>query len=410
MAVRLLWVQDAFWPDLRGGAERRAYHLVQALATRGHHVDGLARRTVPVGPEHNRLGGADVYRATTAAIDARLWRIRPSLWMKQWCDIYSRFLNGQPYDGAIAFQPEAAHYLRRCRQHLPILIATGGTWAGAKPHEFAAETSSLSLRLTKELAFWQYYYYERLGNRAADYVVAESRNVREQLMRLYHLPTHRVPVIGNGVDHELFRPRPAQRASLRRRLGWPDSAFVVIGVGRLARVKNFSYLLRATAIAAANGLESCTVIVGDGSRQPMLEHLARQLRIADRVQFLGHRSDVPELLAAADVFVLPSVFEAYGSAWVEAMASGLPCMGLRHEFGRVLSAAGEHIEHGRTGFLLDPDDPGDCAARIRELADHASLRARMGDAARRVATARYSWDVAARRYEQLLLAARASRV
>ena len=408
--MRLLWAQDAFWPDLRGGAERRAYHLVQALAARGHQVDVLARQTVPTGAEHSRLGGAAVYRASTASIDARLWRIRPSLWMKQWRDIYSRFLNGQPYDGAIVFQPEAAHYLRRSRRHLPILIATGGTWAGAKPHEFAAEASSLSIRLAKELAFWQYYYYERLGNRAANYVVAESCNVREQLVRLYHLPDHRVPVIGNGVDHELFRPRPAQRASLRRRLGWPDSAFVVIGVGRLASVKNFSYLLRATAIAAADGLELCTIIVGDGGRQPMLEKLVRELQITDRIRFLGHRSDVPELLAAADVFVLPSAFEAYGSAWVEAMASGLPCMGLRYEFGRVFSAAGEHIEHGQTGFLLDPDDPSDCAARMRELADQPSLRTRMGQAARRVATARYSWDVAAEGYEQLLLTARASRV
>lgn len=408
--MRLLWAQDAFWPDLRGGAERRAYHLVQALATRGHQVDVLARRTVAINAEHNRLGRAAVYRAGSASIDPRLWRIRPCLWMKQWRGIYSRFLNGHPYDGAIVFQPEAAHYLRRCRQHLPILIATGGTWAGAKPHEFAVETSSLSLRFAKELAFWQYYYYERLGNRAANYVVAESHNVREQLMRLYHLPVRRVPVIGNGVDHELFKPRPAQRASLRRRLGWPDSAFVVIGVGRLARVKNFSYLLRAAAIAAANGLKLCTVIVGDGSRQSVLERLARQLRIADRVKLLGHRSDVPELLAAADVFVLPSAFEAYGSAWVEAMASGLPCMGLRHEFGRIFSAADEHIEHGETGFLLDSDDPGDCAARLKELADQPNLRARMGAAAHQVATVRYSWDATAERYEQLLLTARASRV
>lgn len=408
--MRLLWAQDVFWPDLRGGAERRAYHLVQALAARGHQVDVLTRRTVPVGPEHDLLGGAAVYRAGNASIAPRLWRVRPCLWMRRWRDIYSRFLNGQPYDGAIVFQPEAAHYLRRCRQHLPILIATGGTWAGAKPHEFAAEIPSLSLRFAKELAFWQYYYYERLGNRAADYVVAESHNVREQLMRLYHLATHRVPVIGNGVDHELFRPRPAERASLRRGLGWPDSTFVVMGVGRLARVKNFAYLLRATALAAANGLELCTVIVGDGSQQPMLEKLARQLRIAEHIKFLGHRNDVPELLAAADAFVLPSAFEAYGSAWVEAMASGLPCMGLRYEFGRVFSAADEHIEHGKTGFLLDPDDPGDCAARIRELADRPNLRARMGEAARRLAIARYSWDVAAERYEQLLLAARASRV
>ena len=55
--MRLLWVQDAFWPDLRGGAERRAYHLVQALAARGHQLDVLTRHTVPIGAEHDLLTG-----------------------------------------------------------------------------------------------------------------------------------------------------------------------------------------------------------------------------------------------------------------------------------------------------------------------------------------------------------------
>jgi len=400
--MRLLWVQDAFWPDLRGGAERRAFHLVQALSERGHQVDVLARQTVSTGQRHETLGEVRIHRVPTGAINPRLWRIRPWLWMRQWSRIYDGYLNGQGYDGAIVFQPEAAYYLRRFRSQMPIVIATGGTWRGAKAHEFDQPGRSLSMRVAGTMTYWQYYAYERLGNSVADYVVAESANVQEQLVRLYGLDTQRVPIVGNGVDHELFHPRERDRDELRAALGWSGDSLVVIGVGRLDRVKNFEYSIRALADALARGVNAQAVIVGEGSERERLQRMAETLGLTDRVSLVGHRSDVPALLAAADVFLLPSVFESYGNAWIEAMASGLPCMGLRHEFGRVHSAAGEHIDHGRTGYLLDPADPSDCGGKLAELTHRPLLRKRMGAAARDRAVEAYRWEATAIAYETLI--------
>jgi hypothetical protein len=163
-------------------------------------VDVLARKTVPVGPEHESLGNARVFRIETREIGDRWWRIRPWLRMRQWGDIYEAFLEDRQYDGAIVFQPEAAHYLRRRRPRLPILIATGGTWQGSKEYYFSSRNSTLLARLTGELRYRQYRRYEVLGNYAATFVIAESRNVHEQLVRWYALPPERVRIIGNGRD------------------------------------------------------------------------------------------------------------------------------------------------------------------------------------------------------------------
>jgi glycosyltransferase involved in cell wall biosynthesis len=118
--------------------------------------------------------------------------------------------------------------------------------------------------------------------------------------------------------------------------------------------------------------------------------------------------DVADLLAASDAFLLPSLSEPYGNAWPEAMATGLPCMGLRRQFGRVNSAAEEHITDGVTGYIVDPDDPADCARRICQLAGLPQMLESMGAEARRIALAKYRWEVTAAQYAALIMEGRAA--
>ncbi len=398
--MKLLWAQDYFWPDMRGGGGRRAYYLVKFLSRLGNEIEVLTRQTVPTGIEHATLDGIPIHRFNTPEISDAFWRIRAGLRQRQWKALCSRFLRDRVFEGAIVFGAEIAYYLRRTDPGMKIVIATGGTWFGAKSYTFDRPASSLSMRIAGQMSFAQYYLFERLGYRAANYVVAESENVREQLARLYHMPTARVPVIGNGVDHELFRPRPGQRNQIRRKEGWPDDAFLVIGVGRLSRVKNYDYLIRSVALAAKE-IDIHGVIVGEGDQRNALASLAEELGIGARIHLIGQRSDVPELLSACDAFLLPSLFEAYGNAWVEALATGLPCMGLKREFGRVNSAAGEHITHGVTGYLLEADQPEQCAARLAELASCPERVRQMGEEARRIALQKYDWEKSARQYAAL---------
>jgi glycosyltransferase involved in cell wall biosynthesis len=399
--LRLLWVQNSFWPDLQGGAETRSYFTVRALSRLGHQVDVLCRATVPVGEEHRRLEAARIYRVPAPEIPVRFWRIRPWLRMRQWRGMCRAFLRDREYDGAITVQAEAAYYLRRLRPRLRLVLATCGTFLGAKAYDFVDPDSPFLARLTGKISFRQYYFYERRAYRMADQVVAESRNVREQLVCWYRVPSRKAPVIRSGVDTDLFRPRGMEdRLRIRRRENWPEQAFLVIGVGRLDRIKNFEYLLRSVA-SAAKRMDVHGVLVGRGEQREYLGRRAAELNIADRIHFCGFRSDVPELLPAADAFLLPSVYEAYGAAWPEALACGLPCLGLRREFGRINAAGEEHIDHGRNGFVVDPDDPGDCASRLLEVGMDRGLHQRMSEAARASALANYSWERTAKGYEGL---------
>jgi glycosyltransferase involved in cell wall biosynthesis len=112
-------------------------------------------------------------------------------------------------------------------------------------------------------------------------------------------------------------------------------------------------------------------------------------------QFLGHRDDIPALLASADLFVLPSRSEASPNGVLEAMAAGLPV---------VASATGgllEMVDHGRTGLLVPPDDPGRLAAALDSLLKNAALAAGMGRAARTTVAARYSFERMVGAFEDL---------
>ena len=171
-----------------------------------------------------------------------------------------------------------------------------------------------------------YLATERLGSAT----VAVSATIADRL-RSWGVPAARVHLVPNGIDADRFRFDPAARTAARTRLGIPGNTFVVGGVGRLVPGKQFDVLVRAVA-----GLpQARLVLVGDGPERVPLRELAGRLGAADRVHLLGERdgvveasgdrpSDIPQLLAAMDVFASPSTEESFGLAVVEALAAGLP--------------------------------------------------------------------------------------
>ena len=135
----------------------------------------------------------------------------------------------------------------------------------------------------------------------------------------------RLKVIHYGIPLERFEEKH-DRTLVRRELGIPADAMVAGHVGSFTPQKNHSKLLEiAEALFASNG-RACLLLVGDGPLRPEVEELAREKGIADRVVFAGLRSDVPRILTAFDVFLLPSIFEGFGIALIEAQAAGVPCV------------------------------------------------------------------------------------
>ncbi|MBT2410266.1 glycosyltransferase [Streptomyces sp. ISL-12] len=167
------------------------------------------------------------------------------------------------------------------------------------------------------------------GERLGSTTVAVSATVAGRLRR-WGVPPSRIEIVPNGIDLERFRFDPVARHRTRRRLGLPDGAYVVGGIGRLTPGKRFDVLVRALALLP----EDCwLLLVGGGPEEHVLRRVAHEAGVADRVLLTGERPcvpdgspgpDLPSLTSAMDVLASPSPEEAFGLAVVEGLASGLP--------------------------------------------------------------------------------------
>ncbi|MEW2299066.1 glycosyltransferase [Streptomyces sp. NPDC006655] len=169
------------------------------------------------------------------------------------------------------------------------------------------------------------------GERLGRSTVAVTPTVAERLRR-WGVPGPRIEVVPNGIDLERFRFDPAVRQRTRARLGLPEDAYVVGGVGRLAPGKRFDVAVRALARLPR---DHWLLLVGAGPEERALRRVAEATGVAGRVLFAGERPyvsgspedpDLPALTAAMDVLVSPSAEEAFGLAVVEALAAGLPVL------------------------------------------------------------------------------------
>ena len=172
-----------------------------------------------------------------------------------------------------------------------------------------------------------YLASERLGRST----VAVSPTVAERLRR-WGVPGPRIEVVPNGIDLARFRFDPVQRLRTRQRLGLPEGAYVIGGIGRLAAGKRFDVLIRALAQLPD---DYWLLLVGGGTEENLLRRTAHDYGVADRVLFTGERPyvpdgtpgpDLPSLTAAMDLLASPSPEEAFGLAVVEGLASGLPVL------------------------------------------------------------------------------------
>jgi len=182
----------------------------------------------------------------------------------------------------------------------------------------------------------------------------------------------------------VLRGRHAGVAAARN-LGVAHARAPVVGmVGRLARQKAPGDFLRAAALVAREFPAATFLVVGDGPLRATLEGLARELGIADRVRFLGFRDEVPVVLAALDVFALSSLWEGLPLTILEAMAAGKPVVATS------VNGVAEVVQHGRTGWLVSPQQVEQLAAHIVTLLRDPGIARSMGEAGRRRVRERFS--------------------
>ena len=238
--------------------------------------------------------------------------------------------------------------------------------------------------------------YARLLRRTA-VVIAVAESVRLETLELFRLPEDQVVTVPNGVDARRLRPS-ADRTAIRRRLGIPAAAPVVLSLGALTWEKDPLAHLRATAPVLARPGGAVHLFAGDGPLRDDLDAAVRQRGLGDRVRLLGSRPDVADLLAAADVLLFasqPGGMEGMPAIVIEAGMAGLPVAGY------AVAGVAEVVTTGKTGLLVPPSREDLLSEAVTTLLEDGRRRAAMGWAARARCRERFGIEVVAPQYLRL---------
>jgi len=335
-----------------GGAERALLELVRRLDRRRFQ------------PTVCSLGPAGVLASEFAALDVpvyhlgmgRLWQLPRALKLLQ-------LLDQQEYDIVHTFLFHANVLGRVAARIKGVPVVVSGIRV-AEPRRW-------------------HLLLERWTAPLADRMVAVSEGVRRHMVERARIPPGKVLTIPNGVDLERFR-RP--RGRFRRSQGIPADRLLVTTVGRLDAQKGLKYLLQAVPDVLLQHPKALFALVGDGPRREKLEEVCRRLEIGPSVLFLGFRSDVPDILADSDVFVLPSLWEGLANAMLEAMAAGVPVLVTDVEGAR------DVVTDGETGLLVQPGDPLALATGLNKLLGDRKLRTALGHAGRLHVSKEFRWE------------------
>jgi len=247
--------------------------------------------------------------------------------------------------------------------------------------------------------YWPHALYRRAAYRwvarNSRAFVAVSADLAQFTAETLGIPSARVTVLRNGIDTDRFARDPAQRSRVRAEFGAKDSQTVLLACGELSEVKGHEWLIRAAPEIIARYPNVLVAIAGDGALRARLESLAAELGMAAHVRFLGFRRDVPALLSAADVFVMPSLSEGLPLAILEAMASGVPIVATR------VGGMPQLIQTGQTGWLVAPSDAQDLARGILSAVEDEPARRRVTAAAHELCVRDYALENTVKAYAAL---------
>lgn len=221
------------------------------------------------------------------------------------------------------------------------------------------------------------------------YLLSVSRETANAFSCATGIPSERFAIIHSGVDVDRFRPlqRCGDASSSAR-------TYEIICVGRLSDLKGHDILLKA--FARLKGARQIRLhIVGDGPHKAELLKLAQTLGISEVVHFADEVEDVASSLQEADVFALASMSEGRPTSIMEAMAAGLPVVATR------VGAVESLVNHGATGFLVEPGDVDGFAQALKKMIQDAPLRRKLGATAREVAVSQFNVEGMAKEYARI---------
>lgn len=231
---------------------------------------------------------------------------------------------------------------------------------------------------------WVYALLSRLTLSLVHRIICVSDANRRDLIEECPAAEAKTQTVYNGVDPSAFPSRP-DRQKVRQELGITQGP-VLVTIGRLTEQKGHRYLLRAFPGLLSTWPQLCCVFVGEGELHDALHHLAIDLGVERACRFVGVREDIADILAAADLFVLPSLSEGFPFVLLEALAMGRPVVASR------VNGVPELIEDHKTGLLVPPRDPQALARAVREMLSDPAAASKLGAAGRALVQERFTVD------------------
>jgi glycosyltransferase involved in cell wall biosynthesis len=223
---------------------------------------------------------------------------------------------------------------------------------------------------------------ERILSRTYTTICAVSQGVKDYMVKEVGLNPQKVSVVYNGIKI-IDRNTPDEKEP---RQAVQEEDFVLVWAGRLVPVKNLSGLLKALATVRGTVPNVRLDLIGDGPDRESLEHEARALGVNDRIHFAGYTPRVRDWLSRADIFVMPSHYEGFSVALLEAMAAGLPVVATE------VGGNPEIVLQGKTGVLIPPNDTEALAKAIIDLHENTQLRMEMRRFAYKRVSEEFSMD------------------
>jgi glycosyltransferase involved in cell wall biosynthesis len=384
---RVVLTTETFHPEM-GGGETQARTVADALTARGYAVTLVTRRSRPDLPQQETVDRLEVIRVSP---------VGPGRW-KKWGLLLGAFpallraARGADAVLVSGFRILGTPALLAARwRRVPCLLKgdsrgeMSGEFFRAGVARLGFTPRSLPVRLFVGLR-------NRFLRKAARFVALSEEMATEFLAN--GVPPGNVVIIPNGVDLERFRPADAEeRRALRHRLGWSDG-LVAVYTGRLVTYKGLPLLLRVWESLHRERGSATLVLVGAAGAdmhacEDELRTFVREHDLEESVRFTGTVPDVSGYLRAADLFVFPTLDEAFGLSLVEAMACGLPVV------STAVGGIRDFLLDGVNGIEVAPNDDDALRAAILRLIASAGDRERLGRAARDTTAMRFSHQAVA---------------
>ncbi len=363
-----------------GGAQQNTLHTVRHLSPErfdcllvfgpGGVLDSEAR--TPGAPFRYRSIGSLVHPISPVRDVLAFFRLR-NLFIKERPDIVHTHSSKAGILGRLAARAAG----------VPIIIHTF--------HGFGFNDFQSAWR--KSLYIWA----ERLAGAFSTSLVFVSRSNWEYALRHRIGREDRYALIRSGIELAAYPNRAGDQGALKASLGLDPHKPIVTTIGNFKEQKNPAAFIRMAAGVAEGGSDAQFLFVGDGPLRPSLERQAAASGLTGRLAMPGWRRDIPEILAATDIFVLTSLWEGLPRALVEAMKSGLPPICFAAD------GIAELIDDGKNGFSVPIGDIPLLVKRVLSLLQDAPLRRKLGQEASRSISDEFDIDGMVRSQERLYL-------